>query len=84
MTVQDEVSPNEPPEVDAAEQERRQAAAAGIRTFLTEVVAVADVHPHLRRITFGGGDLTSFVPKSPDQFMYVLLPPPGTKLSIKF
>ncbi len=39
-----------------------------IRTFLTSVVAVRDVHPHLRQITFGGGDLTTFVPLGPDTF----------------
>jgi NADPH-dependent ferric siderophore reductase len=48
-----------------------------IRTFLTQVVRVEDVHPHLRRITFGGGDLATFCPLGPDTFLYVLLPPPG-------
>ncbi len=33
--------------------------------------------PHLRRITFGGGDLATFTPLGPDTFLYVLLPPPG-------
>ncbi|HMJ76138.1 MAG TPA: DUF2470 domain-containing protein, partial [Iamia sp.] len=37
-----------------AEQEVAQLGA--IRTFVTAVVAVEDVHPHLRQITFGGGD----------------------------
>jgi NADPH-dependent ferric siderophore reductase len=50
-----------------------------IRTFLTEVVAVAEVHPHLRRITLGGGDLATFEPIGPDTFLYVLLPPPGRR-----
>lgn len=50
---------------------------ARIRTFLTEVVAVEDVHPHLRKVTFGGGDLTTFAPLGPDTFLYLLLPPPG-------
>ena len=49
----------------------------GIRTFVTSVVAVQDVSPHLRRITFGGGDLTTFQPLGPDTFLYLLLPPPG-------
>ncbi len=54
-----------------------------VRTFLTSVVAVRDVHPHLRQITFGGGDLTTFVPLGPDTFLYVLLPPVGrTELTI--
>ena len=48
-----------------------------LRTFVTSVVAVADVGPHLRRVTFGGGDLTAFAPLGPDTFLYLLLPPPG-------
>jgi len=31
----------------------------------------------VRRITFGGGDLVDFHPLAPDQFLYLLLPPPG-------
>jgi NADPH-dependent ferric siderophore reductase len=63
--------------------ERAMAEMSSIRTFLTEVVAVEDVHPHLRRITFGGGDLATFSPLGPDTFLYVLLPPPGrTELTI--
>lgn len=50
---------------------------SSLRVFLTHVVAVEDVHPHLRRITFGGGDLASFSPVGPDTFLYLLLPPPG-------
>ncbi len=58
-------------------------AISGLRTFLTEVVAVADVHPHLRQVTFGGGDLAGFSPLGPDTFLYLLLPPPGrTELTI--
>jgi len=53
------------------------------RTMITEVVAVEDVHPHLRRITFTGDDLTGMVLPGPDAFLYVLLPPPGrTELTI--
>jgi NADPH-dependent ferric siderophore reductase len=48
-----------------------------IRTHLTTVAAVDDVHPRLRRITFAGGDLATFSPLGPDTFLYVLLPPPG-------
>jgi NADPH-dependent ferric siderophore reductase len=48
-----------------------------IRTFLSSVVAVEDVHLHLRQITFGGGDLATFSPAGPDTFLYVLLPPTG-------
>lgn len=56
---------------------------AAIRTFLTTVKEVVEVHPHLRRITFAGGDLATFTPAGPDTFLYVLLPPPGrTELTI--
>jgi NADPH-dependent ferric siderophore reductase len=67
-------------------ESRRSGAAAGdravrapvpIRTFLTSVVSVTDIHPHLRQITFGGGDLVTFTPAGPDTFLYVLLPPPA-------
>ena len=57
--------------------------ATTIRTFLTSVVSVEDLHPHLRQITFGGGDLATFSPLGPDTFLYLLLPPPGrTELTI--
>jgi NADPH-dependent ferric siderophore reductase len=57
--------------------ERMMQEASSIRTFLTHVVAVEDVTPHMRRITFGGGDLATFSPVGPDTFLYLLLPPPG-------
>lgn len=59
--------------------QRQAEAMARIRTFVTEVSAVADVHPRLRRITFKGGDLATFEPCGPDTFLYVLLPPPGRR-----
>ncbi len=63
--------------------EREARLRSAIRTFVTSVSAVEDVHPHLRRITFAGGDLSTFAPLGPDTFIYVLLPPPGrTELSI--
>ena len=64
--------------------EREMADLASIGTHLTRVVAVSDIHPHLRQITFGGGDLaTTFSPLGPDCFFYVLLPPPGrTELGV--
>ncbi|QYG95118.1 SIP domain-containing protein [Iamia sp. SCSIO 61187] len=63
--------------------EQEVARLSAIRTFVTSVVAVEDVHPHLRQITFGGGDLHAFVPNGPDAFVYVLLPPPGrTELTV--
>ncbi|MDY7106695.1 MAG: SIP domain-containing protein [Actinomycetota bacterium] len=57
--------------------EREVTRLQSIRTMLTSVAAVEDVHPHLRRITFRGGDLTTFRTLGPDTFLYVLLPPPG-------
>ncbi|HRE00967.1 MAG TPA: siderophore-interacting protein, partial [Ilumatobacteraceae bacterium] len=57
--------------------EQHRAEMDAIPTLFTQVVRVEALTPHLKRITFGGGDLVEFVPKSPDQFMYVLLPPPG-------
>lgn len=63
--------------------EREVARLDAIRTFVTSVSAVRDVHPHLREITFAGGDLDTFVPNGPDAFVYVLLPPPGrTELTV--
>lgn len=65
--------------------EAENADIAAIPTWVTSVVAVRDVHPHLREITFGGvgNGLDDFVPNGPDAFVYVLLPPPGrTELTI--
>lgn len=57
--------------------EREVAEMVAIRTFVAEVVDVADVHPHLRRVVVRGDDLATFAPNGPDTFVYVLLPPPG-------
>ncbi|MEM1334310.1 MAG: DUF2470 domain-containing protein [Actinomycetota bacterium] len=46
-----------------------------IPTHLSSVVAVSDVNPHLRQITFGG--LDAFESLGGDEFLYVLLPPAG-------
>lgn len=64
--------------------EREAAELELIGTHLTKVVAVKDINPHLRQVTFGGGDLaTTFKPFGPDCFFYVLLPPAGrTELTI--
>jgi NADPH-dependent ferric siderophore reductase len=59
----------------SAERETQMLAAT--RTMLTTVRRVEAVHAHLRRITFGGGDLATFAPLGPDTFLYVLLPPAG-------
>jgi NADPH-dependent ferric siderophore reductase len=48
-----------------------------LRTHITRVVRARQLTPHVRRITFGGGDLTTYEPLGPDQFLYLLLPPPG-------
>ena len=48
-----------------------------IRTYVATVQAVTRRTPGVARITFGGGDLDEYVPKGPDQFLYVLLLPPG-------
>ncbi|MBK5224771.1 MAG: siderophore-interacting protein [Acidimicrobiia bacterium] len=63
--------------------EREVTELTGTRTFLTRVLAVSDVHPHLRMVTLGGVDLVTFSPLGPDTFLYVLLPPPSrTDLTI--
>jgi NADPH-dependent ferric siderophore reductase len=51
------------------------ATAPALRTFLTEVVDVRDVGPRIRQISFGG--LDHFPSLGADQFVWVLLPPPG-------
>lgn len=54
-----------------------------LKTFITTVTAVEEVHPHMRRITFAGDDLAEFEPVGPDSFLYLLVAPPGrTELGI--
>lgn len=54
-----------------------------MRTFVTSVVATERITPRLRRVTVGGPGLDGFEPAGPDQFVYVLLPPPRrTELTI--
>lgn len=70
-------------DVEQTSGDREVAALSLLKTFLTEVVAVTDIHPHLRQVTFGGGDLVDFAPAGPDTFLYLLLAPPGrTELGI--
>jgi NADPH-dependent ferric siderophore reductase len=72
-----------PDQISDAPVAHELAERARIRTFLTEVAAVQDLHPHLRQVTFRGGDLAAFAPCGPDTFLYLLLPPPGgTELGI--
>lgn len=48
---------------------------ANLHTYVTTVEQVDDVTPALRRIVVRGG-LDGFVPKGPDQFVYVMVPRP--------
>lgn len=53
-----------------------------IPTHVTTVVRAERVSPTFRRLTFGGG-LERFASIAPDEFVYVLVPPPGrTELSV--
>jgi NADPH-dependent ferric siderophore reductase len=61
----------------ATSAEESWAVISAQRTFFTSVLAVEDIHPHLRRITLGGEDLEKFEPLGPDTFFYAVLPPPG-------
>ncbi|MEM9514200.1 MAG: siderophore-interacting protein, partial [Actinomycetota bacterium] len=56
--------------------EREIAGTDKLSTFVTSVVAVQDLTPNLRQITFGGG-LDNYASIGGDQFLYVLLPPAG-------
>jgi len=51
--------------------------ATAIRTFVTDVAAVRRLTPRMVEITLHGGDLDEYVPREPDQFVYLLLPPPN-------
>lgn len=50
---------------------------ARIKTFITAVTASEQIGPNMIQVTIGGGDLVDFEPLGPDQFVYVLAPPPG-------
>lgn len=50
---------------------------SSIKTFLTQVKAVAYPTPRFARITFEGLDLEGFTSLGPGEFVYVLLPPAG-------
>ena len=47
------------------------------RTHLAVVARTAQVTPQVRRITFAGDDLADYRTVAPDDFLYLLLPPPG-------
>lgn len=55
---------------------------SSIRTFLTTVVDRVPVATDVVKVTFGGGDLATFVSLGFDQFVYVLAPRPGRELTI--
>jgi NADPH-dependent ferric siderophore reductase len=57
--------------------EREAQAIHALRTYVTSVARVEQLTPHFRQITFAGGHLDTFEPGGLDQFLYVLLPPPG-------
>ncbi|MFK8023941.1 MAG: siderophore-interacting protein [Ilumatobacter sp.] len=63
------------PDGDPLTSLERELAGRETPTHLSTVVAVTDLNPALRQITFGG--LDQFVSLDGDQFMYVLAPPPG-------
>jgi NADPH-dependent ferric siderophore reductase len=48
-----------------------------LRTHLAVVDRVVQVTPRVRRITFAGDDLSGYRTVGPDDFLYLLLPPPG-------
>lgn len=48
-----------------------------IPTHVTRVVSAERVSPTFRRLTLGGAGLERFASIAPDEFVYVLLPPPG-------
>jgi NADPH-dependent ferric siderophore reductase len=48
-----------------------------LRTHLATVERTVQVTPLVRRITFVGDDLTDYETVAPDDFLYLLLPPPG-------
>jgi NADPH-dependent ferric siderophore reductase len=54
-----------------------------LRTHLAVVDRAVQLTPRVRRITFAGEDLADYEPLAPDDFLYLLLPPPGrTELTV--
>jgi NADPH-dependent ferric siderophore reductase len=54
-----------------------------LRTHLAVVDRAVQLTPRVRRITFAGDDLTDYRTVAPDDFLYLLLPPPGrTELTV--
>lgn len=50
---------------------------SAIRTFVTTVSAVQPLNQHMMQVTCAGGDLATYQPLGPDDFVYVLAPPRG-------
>jgi NADPH-dependent ferric siderophore reductase len=48
-----------------------------LRTHLAVVDRAVQLTPRVRRLTFTGDDLADYRPLAPDDFLYLLLPPPG-------
>ncbi len=65
------------PDGELTSIEREMAEQAEIPTRTVEVVAVAEVAPGLRQVTFGG--MRGHVAKGPEDFFLVILPAPGTE-----
>ena len=57
--------------------EREVAGRGTLPTFVTQVLAVADLTPNLREIVIGGPELARFPSVGGDQFFYVLVARPG-------
>jgi NADPH-dependent ferric siderophore reductase len=54
-----------------------------LRTHLAVVDRTVQLTPCVRRITFAGEDFTDYRSVAPDDFLYLLLPPPGrTELTV--
>jgi len=53
------------------------ATGVALRTHLATVDRIVAVTPGVRRLTFTGDDVATYRSIAPDQFLYLLLPPPG-------
>ena len=65
------------PAVPLTSLEREVAGRGTLPTFVTQVLAVADLTPNLREIVIGGPELAPFPSVGGDQFFYVLVARPG-------
>jgi NADPH-dependent ferric siderophore reductase len=65
-------------DLDDLDAEPEVVSAGPPATFVTNVIAVQRSSRRSVRVTLGGGDLTGIDLGGPDQFLYLLLPPPGS------